>query len=63
MNKRTKLAILLVAVVVSLIGFNLMVPSGTLDIVRIGQAPAYHVDVTVTARAGSAAQPQVHIVG
>ncbi len=63
MNKRTKIAILLAAIIISLVGFNLMVPRGTLDIVRLGQPQAYHVDVTVTAQAGTAAQPQVHIVG
>ena len=63
MNKRTKIVILLAAIVISLVGFNLMVPSGTLDIVRLGQPQAYHVDVTVTAKADSASLPQVHIVG
>jgi len=63
MSRKEKLAILLIAVMVSLIGFNLMVSTSALEMVRQEQPLAYHMDVTVTAQLGTNAQPVVHFSG
>ncbi len=63
MKSKTKIAILLVAVIITLAGFNLMISPSAIDIMRLGRPTPYHVDVTVTAQYGSDAQPIVHING
>ncbi len=63
MNARTKVAIFLVAVTLSLVGFNLLVPASVLDLAGLGKAQENTVLVTVTAERGSSAQPVVHIAG
>lgn len=63
MNTRTKIAILLVAVMVSLIGFSLIASPAALDMFKLGKTPGFNVDVVVTAQAGSNIQPVVHING
>ena len=57
MKSKTKIAILLVAVIITLAGFNLMISPSAIDIMRLGRPTPYHVDVTVTAQYGSDAQP------
>jgi|BarGraNGADG00211_3_1021988.scaffolds.fasta_scaffold30417_1 hypothetical protein len=63
MKSKTKIAILLVAVIITLAGFNLMISPSAIDMMKVGRPTAYHVDVTVTAKYGSDAQPIVHING
>jgi hypothetical protein len=63
MKNKTKIAILLVAVIITLAGFNLMSSPSAIDIMKVGKPTAYHVDVTVTAKHASAAQPTVRING
>ena len=63
MNGKTKIAIFLVAVVISLVGFNLLVPASAVDLAGMGKAQENTVYVTVTAERGSSAQPVVHIAG
>jgi len=63
MNRKTKIAIFLVATMITLTGFNLMISPSTVDIMKLGKAAAFNVDVTVTAKLGSSAQPVVHING
>ena len=63
MKIRTKIAIFLVAVMVSLIGFNLIASTSTVGLFKAGELNGYRVDVTVTAKAGPAARPVVHIYG
>jgi hypothetical protein len=63
MNAKTKIAILLVAVMVSLVGFSLIASPSAVDLFKLGKTPNYNVDVVVTARAGSDAPPVVHING
>jgi hypothetical protein len=63
MKNKTKIAILLAAVIISLAGFNLMISASAIDMMKVGKPTAYHVDVTVTARYASDAQSIVHING
>jgi hypothetical protein len=63
MSRKEKIAILLIAVMVSLVGFNLMVSPSALDMVRQEKPLAYHMDVTVTAHVGSNAQAVVQFGG
>jgi hypothetical protein len=63
MNAKTKIAIFLVAVMVSLVGFSLIASPAAVDMFKLGKTPTYNVDVVVTAQAGSNAQPVVHING
>lgn len=53
MNTKAKIAIFLVAVIISLVGFNLLVSNSALGIVRMSQPGSEHIDVLVTAKAGS----------
>ena len=63
MNGKTKIAIFLVAVVISLVGFNLLVPASAVDLASMGKAQENTIVVTVTAERGSDARPVVHIAG
>jgi hypothetical protein len=60
MNKKAKAVILMLAVALSFVGFNLLVPASTADLLNLGKAQGYHVDVTVTAERSTNAQPVVH---
>jgi hypothetical protein len=59
MKTQAKIAIFLVAVMVSLIGFNLIASPSAVSMFKVGQLNGY--DVTVTAKAE--ARPAVHING
>lgn len=61
MKTQAKIAILLVAVLVSLIGFNLIASPAAVGMFKVGQLNGYEVDVT--AKAGTDARPVVHING
>ncbi len=63
MNGKTKIAIFLLAVAISLVGFNLLVPASAVDLAALGKSPVNTIVVTVTAERGSSAQPVVHIAG
>ena len=63
MNTKTKIAIFLVAVMVTLIGFNLIASPSALGMFSIGKLNGYQVDVTASAKLGSQARPVVHING
>lgn len=51
----TRIAIVAAAVLLTLTGFNLLVPSSTLDIFRSGRTSG--MEIVVTAQARSAASP------
>jgi hypothetical protein len=63
MNTKAKIAIFLVAVMISLVGFNLIASTSAVDISKMGQSNGYHVDVVVTAKIGSDAPAVVRING
>ncbi|MEN6310225.1 MAG: hypothetical protein ABFD80_01655 [Acidobacteriota bacterium] len=63
MNAKTKVAIFLVAVMVTLVGFNMIASPSAVDMFKVGRTNVFHVDVTVTAELGSDAQPVVLISG
>jgi len=63
MNNKTKIVIFLVAVMVTLVGFNLMASPSALGMFSIGKLNGYQVDVTASAKLGSQARPVVHING
>jgi len=63
MNAKTKVAIFLVAVMVTLVGFNMIASPSAVDIFKIGRTSRYTMEVTVTAERGSNAQPVVLISG
>jgi hypothetical protein len=62
-ERKTKIAIFLVAAIITLAGFNLMISPSTIDIMKVGKPMVVHVDVTVTAKLGPDARPIVHIDG
>jgi|APFre7841882630_1041343.scaffolds.fasta_scaffold436974_1 hypothetical protein len=63
MNAKAKIAIFLVAVMVSLVGFNLIASPSALGMFKVGQMNGYQVDVIASAKLGSEARPVVHING
>jgi hypothetical protein len=63
MNTKAKIAILLVAVMITLVGFNLIASPSALGMFKLGQMNGYQVDVVVSAKLGSDAPAVVHING
>ncbi len=63
MKTKTKIAILVVAVMVTLIGFNLIASPSALGMFKLGQMSGDRVDVVVTAKLGSDAPAVVHFNG
>jgi len=61
MKMRTKIAIFMVAVLVSLVGFNLIASPSALGMFKVGQLNGYSVDVVATAKMGPEAPVVVHI--
>jgi hypothetical protein len=57
MNFKAKVAILLVAVLVSLAGFNLIASSSAVDMMKIGKKAGYKIIANVMAEAGSPRNP------
>ncbi len=50
MSFKTKTAILLLAVVITLLGFNLVASSSALDIMKVGKQAGYEIIANVLAR-------------
>jgi len=63
MKTKAKIAILLVAVMVTLVGFNLIASPSALGMFKLGQTSGYNDEVIVTAKLGSDAPAVVHING
>jgi hypothetical protein len=63
MKTRAKIAIFLVAVMISLIGFSLIASPSALSLFELGKNNVCHYDVVVTAKIGSSARPVVQING
>jgi len=63
MKIKTKIAIFLVAVMVSLVGFNLIASPSALNMFSIGKLNGYEVDVTASAKMGTESPAVVHING
>jgi hypothetical protein len=63
MKAKAKIAILLVAVMITLVGFNLIASTSALGMSQLGQTRGFHVDVVVTAKLGSDAPAVVHFNG
>jgi hypothetical protein len=55
MSFKTKLAILLVAALVTLVGFNLIASSPALDIMKVGKQAGYKIIANVLAESNSSA--------
>ena len=51
MNFKAKIVILLVAVLITLAGFNLIASSPALDIMKVGKKAGYHIIANVLAEA------------
>ena len=51
MKLRTKVEILLVAVLLTFFAFNLMVPSAAVDLIKIGKKAGYEIISNVLAKA------------
>ena len=49
MKLRAKLAILMISILITLIGFNLMVSSSAVDMVKIGKKAGYRIIANVLA--------------
>jgi hypothetical protein len=54
MNAKTKIAIFLVAVLVSLVGFNLIASPSAVSLFKVGQLNGYSIDVIASAEPGPA---------
>ncbi len=54
MNFKAKVAILLVAVLISVAGFNLLASSSAVDMMKMGKKAGYKIIANVLAEAGSA---------
>ncbi len=63
MKRSNKIAIFLVALVITLVGFNFVASSATLAIFDLGRAEHREVFVTVTAEVGPVANTVVEIRG
>jgi hypothetical protein len=53
MNFKTKLAILLVATLITLVGFNLIASSPALDLMKVGKQAGYNIIANVLAESNS----------
>lgn len=51
MRFRTKIAILLVSVLLTFFGFNMIASSGALDIIKVGKQAGYEIIANVLAKA------------
>ena len=56
MKIKTKIAIFITAVVLTLAGFNLIASSGAADIIKVGKMAGYEIISNVLAAADSASQ-------
>ncbi|HYA49116.1 MAG TPA: hypothetical protein VEG35_05395 [Burkholderiales bacterium] len=63
MNTKAKLVIFLVAVMISLIGFNLIASPSAVSLAKAGQLNGYRVDVIASTKLGPSAPAVVHING
>ena len=54
MKMKAKIAILAAAVLLTLVGFNMIVSPSTLDLIRAGRLGGYEVIVTASAHGGPA---------
>jgi len=63
MNTKAKLVIFLVAVMISLIGFNLITSPSAVSLAKAGQLNGYRVDVIASAKMGPSAPTIVRING
>jgi hypothetical protein len=57
MKMKTRIAILAAAVLLTLAGFNMIVTSSTLDLMRAGRLGGYEVIVTASAQGSPAHHP------
>ncbi|HVP90430.1 MAG TPA: hypothetical protein VMS75_04350 [Terriglobales bacterium] len=63
MNAKSKIAIFLVAVLISLVGFNLIASPSAVSLAKAGQLNGYSIDVVASAKAAPAAPAVVRING
>jgi uncharacterized membrane protein YbhN (UPF0104 family) len=63
MKLRTKVEILLVAVLLTFFAFNLMVPAAAVDLMKIGKKAGYKIISNVLAKADMASYQTNHIRG
>lgn len=61
MRFRTKVVILVAAVLITLVGFNLIASTGAADIIKVGKQAGYEMISNFLAKAGS--QPTTPIRG
>ena len=63
MKLRTKVEILLAAVLLTFFAFNLMVPSGAVDLIKIGKKAGYEIISNVLAKADTASDRPTLVKG
>jgi len=63
MKLRTKVEILLVAVLLTFFAFNLMVPAAAVDLMKIGKKAGYEIISNVLAKADTASHQSSHVKG
>jgi hypothetical protein len=61
MKIRIKIAIFVVAVLISLVGFNLIASPSALGMFKVGQLNGYSVDVVASPKVGPGTPAVVHI--
>lgn len=63
MKLRTKVEILLVAVLLTFFAFNLMVPAAAVDLMKIGKKAGYEIISNVLAKADTASDHSTLVKG
>ncbi|MFQ6108727.1 MAG: hypothetical protein ACE5L7_04150 [Candidatus Aminicenantales bacterium] len=59
MKIKTKLAILLVAVLLTFMGFNLIASSGAVDLLKVGKQAGYEIIANVLAKSETASHHSI----
>ena len=63
MNLKAKLAIFLVAILLTFLGFNLIASSGAVDLMKVGKRAGHQIIVTVLANSDTASHHSPNIKG
>jgi len=63
MKLRTKIAIFMIAVMLTFIGFNLMTPSAAVELTKVGKKTGYEIISNMLARAETATHNSFIIKG
>lgn len=63
MNIKAKIAIFLVAILLTFLGFNLIASSGAVDLLKVGKKAGYRIIANVSANPDTASHHPLNIKG